>query len=572
VAGIVSVTGLIAIISPPNTWDAMTYHMSRVMHWIQNHSVEHYPTHTSMQLHRSPWAEFTILHLQLLSQNDRFANLVQWFSMVGSLIAVTVLAMQLGADPPGQALAAVMGATLPIGILEASSTQTDYVGAFWLLCFVSYVLTLVGDSRGSPPWSLAFKLGASLGLALLTKPSNYLYTIPFLIWLAVSLRKASWTRAWGVLAIVATVTLAVNLGHYWRNTALYGDPLGPSVEEVCPNCKLTNEAWTFPLVLSNVIRNVALHLGTPLEPLNLALEDAIERVHSWMGISTVDQRITFLGLLFKVQPPLYSEDYDGNLLHLLLVIGSVAILFLPRRSSVPGVVRVYSIALAVGFLFLCLAVKWNPFNSRAQLPLFVLWSPVIALMLMRFQPRWVPYTVAMILLVCALPWLLFNARHPIITVQTPPPRHFAHLYSSSTNISILEATRSSLYFYAHHELDAGFRKVVRLLKEHGCDRIGLLKGWDDWEYPLWPLLQAETTQQIRIEHVSVMNRSGELAAREPFASFTPCAYVKIGRLELETMLLPHAPATQLPPYFEDRERLGTVRSRSKNGWALKSES
>jgi hypothetical protein len=545
VAGIVSVTGAIAIISPPNTWDAMTYHMSRVAHWIQNQSVEHYPTHTETQLHRSPWAEFTILHLQILSQGDRFANLVQWLSMVGSLVAVTVLVMQLGADLRGQVCAAVVAATLPNGILEASSTQTDYAGTFWLLCFVSYVLTLIGESHGSPPWSLALKVGASLGLALLTKPTNYLYAVPFLTWLVLAIRKAAGKRWGAVLLFVTTIMLAVNLGHYWRNVTLYGTPTGPTGDELCPDCGVTNEAWTFPLVLSNVVRNIALHLGTPLEPLNLALEDAIEHIHSWMGISTQDERITWLGYLFKVQPPRYSEDSDGNMLHLFLIAASVVHLFFWRRQSpVPVLLRTYALAIAAGFFLLCLAVKWNPFNSRSHLQLFVLWSPVVALMLTRFQPRVVTNVFVTTLLVCALPWLLFNDVRPLITVQIPSPEHAPYMVSSVTSVSILEAPRSSLYFYANHRLEAGFRRAVHLLEEQGCYRIGLFKGWDDWEYPLWPLLQTETTRRIRIEHVGVRGPSGELAEREPFASFSPCAYLKIDALDIEVVFLPNAPAIQ----------------------------
>ncbi|NEQ81489.1 MAG: 4-amino-4-deoxy-L-arabinose transferase, partial [Moorea sp. SIO2I5] len=42
---LVAIVGLTAMVAPPNTWDSMTYHMSRVLHWMQHHSVAHYPTH-----------------------------------------------------------------------------------------------------------------------------------------------------------------------------------------------------------------------------------------------------------------------------------------------------------------------------------------------------------------------------------------------------------------------------------------------------------------------------------------------------------------------------------------------
>jgi hypothetical protein len=81
-------TGLIAIVSPANTWDSMTYHMSRVVHWIQNQGLAHYPTSILRQLHQNPWAEIAILHFQILSNGDRFANLIQWLSMIGASMGV----------------------------------------------------------------------------------------------------------------------------------------------------------------------------------------------------------------------------------------------------------------------------------------------------------------------------------------------------------------------------------------------------------------------------------------------------------------------------------------------------
>ena len=49
IAVIIFITGVIAFMAPPNTWDLMTYHMSRVMHWIQDKSVSPFPTSISRQ-------------------------------------------------------------------------------------------------------------------------------------------------------------------------------------------------------------------------------------------------------------------------------------------------------------------------------------------------------------------------------------------------------------------------------------------------------------------------------------------------------------------------------------------
>ena len=93
---ILFMTFLTALIYPPNTPDSMSYHMPRVMHWIQNQNVDFYPTSTTRQLYVSPFSEYVILHLQLIVNGDRLANLVQWFSMFGSLIGVSLIARELG--------------------------------------------------------------------------------------------------------------------------------------------------------------------------------------------------------------------------------------------------------------------------------------------------------------------------------------------------------------------------------------------------------------------------------------------------------------------------------------------
>src|SRR5437764_14297858 len=107
----------------------MMYHLARVSHWQQDASLAPYPTHILRQLYLQPGAEFVLLQLQILSGGDRLAGLVQWASMVGVLVGTSLLARDLGAHRPGALAASIVAASLPIGILEATSTQNDYVVA-----------------------------------------------------------------------------------------------------------------------------------------------------------------------------------------------------------------------------------------------------------------------------------------------------------------------------------------------------------------------------------------------------------------------------------------------------------
>nr|HMQ53428.1 4-amino-4-deoxy-L-arabinose transferase [Anaerolineae bacterium] len=137
---LVTVSGGLALFSAPNNWDSMTYHLSRVMHWHQNQTVAHYSTHELRQLYQNPWAEFAILHFQLLAGTDRWANLVQWLAYVGSLVGVSFIAGQFGAQATGRYLTALIAATVPMAVLQAVTTQNDLVLSFWLVCLVSFIL------------------------------------------------------------------------------------------------------------------------------------------------------------------------------------------------------------------------------------------------------------------------------------------------------------------------------------------------------------------------------------------------------------------------------------------------
>jgi hypothetical protein len=130
-AVILFVTFFIAVVYPPNNWDSMTYHLPRIEHWLQNKSLNHYYTSIDRQLLSAPFAEILILQGRALSGDDYLANLVQWFSFLGSIIGISKIAGRLGMNRKMQIVSALFFATVPMAILQASSTQTDLVTTFF---------------------------------------------------------------------------------------------------------------------------------------------------------------------------------------------------------------------------------------------------------------------------------------------------------------------------------------------------------------------------------------------------------------------------------------------------------
>jgi hypothetical protein len=168
----------------------------------------------------------------------------------------------------------------------------------------------------------------------------------------------------------------------------------------------------------------------------------------------------------------------------------------------------YLTALFSGFLLFCALLKWNPWNSRYQLSLFVLASPFVAAVLFKRLNEKVIVIIAFALLLSALPWVLFNSSHSLGGDQT-----------------IWNRTRLDQYFNNRPELRDAYLGAAHFVKVNKCSQIGLDIGSNDWEYPFWPLLNPGANEAIRIEHVHVKNESGLISVLPYFSRFSPCAII-----------------------------------------------
>ena len=253
VSVIAVLVGLTALLSPPNTSDVMAYHLPRVVHWLQQGSLALYPTRELRQLAMPPGAELCILQFHALAGGDSLDNLPQWWSFVGSAIGVSLVASELGAGARGQVVASVVCATIPEGILTASSAKNDYVLSFWLVALTWYMLRYSRDPNSALLWGI----GGALGLASVTKGTAVVLIAPLLLCLCAGWALATWKRLMTRIPLVILVVATINLGYWVRNTRCYGFPLGPTAAPTGWQMKYTNQIHSLGSIASNVVRNMA---------------------------------------------------------------------------------------------------------------------------------------------------------------------------------------------------------------------------------------------------------------------------------------------------------------------------
>lgn len=246
-----------------------------------------------------------------------------------------------------------------------------------------------------------------------------------------------------------------------------------------------------------------------------------------------DPRTTWPATEFR-QVVRYSthEDDAGNPAHALLIVVALCIIFLlPRFRAIP-LPAAYSLCVVGGFLIFCFYLKWQPWNSRLHLPLFVLASAFVAPALSEWKRSGLVLSVAAVLVALAVSPAFRNASRPL----------------AGREWNIFTLSRTDLYFVNRFNLADPYEAAARYAKEQGFREVGLyVDNGDAWEYPFWVLLGAPESG-VRIEQVGVTDASARLGGG--FGRAGPDAVLCVTAQPVSRLKLSagdYVPAGRLPP-------------------------
>lgn len=482
------------LLYPPNNWDSLTYHMSRIMYWIGNESVDYFPTHILRHLYQPPFAEYFILNINLLNGNDFLSNSVELFFLIQCLVVVHVVLSMFQTARLLKLLALFLVVTIPAVELQSTTTKNDIVCAFFVLSALFYTLRIFKNNSVNN----SVFLGLSVGLGFITKGTAYVFMAPILAFygfhvLSLALNNKS-IKPIGLGALAMVLALSLNIKHYSRNYALNESFLNIDDTEAKA---YANEKMNGKMLFSNLIKNSGLHLGYPVEEY---CDSLIRKTHKAIGVSIDDKNLNYLGIPYQsARAAVTHEDYVTNTIHFILWAFAFFILvfhflFSKRRNKTEMIivaVLVAQILLFTGYL------KWQPWHTRLHIPIFILL--VIPITMACQKAKWyrgIVWVSMPLLLYSFIFYFLYNNLRPI---QNNP------LYTKNLRV---DDNRFKKYFANQLHLYPEYKAILEELYDSNPKKVGLKMM--DWEYPLFNSYYYDHLQLIAID---VNNNTGSLSQK-----------------------------------------------------------
>jgi hypothetical protein len=479
-AVILCVTFFIAFVFPPNNWDSMTYHLPRIEHWLQNNSLRYYFTSNIRQLTSAPFAEMTILQGRIISGDNWLMNLEQWFSFAGSATGISLIAGHLGLNKKMQIAASLFFLTLPMAILQSSSTQTDLVEALYIICMAERFLAW----KKCETLRNSIDFGIALGLCILTKGTAYPIAFVFVCYFAViSIKKFKTKLSFAFAA--AIICLMLNMPHYIRNQISFGNPVSADPGTVS---NFTLKQFVFSSFF-NCYSNIPFPLPGISSKINASLTSQDTSIFPYgpgQIIGTKTWLRTFAGQIN------FNEDIARNGFHLLLIILSFILILTKKTKSF------YSWLALFSWLTFFYFIPWQPWITRLQVPLFALSAPVFALALVEAKNSMLNTAgkICLVFLCCfSLLPLFLNFKRPLVYV---PGATGAKVIWNTNRNELIFIGRSDEYM-------KNYIAACEVILKERVNNIGIIIGGDSWEYPLWYYISHNTTNAPNITHQNVAN-------------------------------------------------------------------
>lgn len=469
---------LIAIFTPPNNYDSMTYHMSRVGYWYQYGTLEHFFTNSYRQLSLSPGAEIMILWTVIISNSDILANCVQLICFWGILILIYAMARWLGFDQKSSLFAMLCATTIPILILESTNTQNDLVACFFIIACLYFLLKFLNFKSHIYLFLSCF----SGAIAVLVKSYVGIYIPIFLLLFfipaVIERRKIRSLAKWVMLFTL--IFALISSPYLIRNYNYYENPLGPNLGPTT----FTYGDHNVKFFIENSIKNIGLNIEFPhgLERLRKPSDTILYYIFDRLNISHGYPRIPYVYHFRTFVPNMDKSGVGLPILVLFFVVIYISTRNLISNIKTKSYFDVKSIYFII-FILCSLAFNYTlycwPWNTRFQITLIVMLCPLLSLICMKYNTKTIIHFCVIILVFGAIVFgtmsAVSNVSKPIVPLSIIAKGDISYINESILFMSREQVMLNGYIFYdPYMAIESAKPKI---------NRLGVCLGGDDMDYP-----------------------------------------------------------------------------------------
>ncbi len=490
---VVFMTGIASVLVVPNNWDSMTYHLPRIMHWVQNRSVGYYFTANLRQLCSPPLAEYIVMHVYLLSfGSDQYLNLVQFFGFIFSLIGIYCSCKCLCKKKFSCIFAAALFATAPIAIAEATTTQVDLIASALYTNFLSLVVSIFMDNE-----RIIFekqKVGILIGIAILCGleflTKNSICVCMAILMLALFVHRMRKKDELKILFVYATLCICVVgcicFPVFYRNEVYFGDILASSYFS-----SILVGTWNPKYLIVNVYKNFCLLL------VNSMNKDILCRLGYDLGrilrIDIDDPSVNFTPNrpFYDSLVPSYSHDAASvtilsTLFCITFVIMFITCIFRNREAEERD--KIISVML-ISSLALFIITKYQPWGVRLFMVCIVNMCVYVPL---KFEEIHLNRRVCHILFCVVIALFIYTS---LMTLRWQGIKLQDYKLSGES--------RYRRYFINRADVADLYWNTCNYINSLNIKEVGLLLTNDEWEYPIWKGI----TKDVIFNYVDLENTS-----------------------------------------------------------------
>jgi hypothetical protein len=350
---------VIAIAMPPINHDGLSYHLSRIIQWIQNKNVNQFFTNDWRETAFPPNSEILMMWTMLLAKSDYFVQTIQWFSAYFAAISIISLAITAKLSIRQSIFTGYIFLTLPMVALQSSTVQNDLIVTAFFLPFLYFLLQYVFNKKNICDIIIS---SIFLGLAMGTKYTMIFFGPVFILLLILFFVKFRRNLNKKQIIVMISIYIAgfifLASYNYVSNYVSFGNPIASETS--------IESNSTVKLPFSNIIRYTFQMMdftGAPPKVdyrLSLAQKKLEQFVYSKFKIerNSVEKSIRYENRPYwNISRP--HEDFAA-----FGMIGFLAIIAVPILTRKNKALLLYYITGVSWMITFSIVVPWTPYKTR----------------------------------------------------------------------------------------------------------------------------------------------------------------------------------------------------------------